>query len=326
MIARRLRERGLPDTPMYRDAEEATRSRTGLLARARAQRQRALMFRNGGNEPMARASEAAAALYEQEAGPARRAEPDQVVAERERGEDGRLLSRADAGGAITTGLTEKVELDRPTLADSTWQVDLMDMSTKQDTAGFGMLAVDVGSRYLYGILLQEKTFEGVVEGFGRLLQLRGGFGDKKGNQLGAPALIDTDREAAWNNADWKAEMQRRGIQHRMRTDAFSPNNLGMIDEKIKRVKEYIRRRMTESGGNWTDYFNEAVAASNGRVHKEALYNMAPEDIYDDFGEPASENAQHSIFAVSKDMAKKLEKKQKQRSTEGRAAPAPGGLS
>ena len=84
------------------------------------QRQRALMFRNGGNEAMARASEAAAALYEQEAGPARRAEPDQVVAERERGEDGCLLSRADAGGAIATGLTEKVELDRPTLADSTW--------------------------------------------------------------------------------------------------------------------------------------------------------------------------------------------------------------
>ena len=78
-------------------------------------------------------------------------------------------------------------------------------------------------------------------------------------------------------------------------------------KKIKRVKEYIRRRMTESGGNWTDYFNEAVAASNGRVHKEALYNMAPEDMYDDFGEPASENAQHSIFAVSKDMAKKFEK-------------------
>ena len=106
---------------------------------------------------MARASEAAAALYEQEAGPARRAEPDQVVAERERGEDGRLLSRADAGGAIATGLTEKVELDRPTLEGSTWQLDLMDMSTKQDTVGYGMLAVDVASRYLYGILLQEKN-------------------------------------------------------------------------------------------------------------------------------------------------------------------------
>ena len=68
-----------------------------------------------------------------------------MVAERERGEDGRLLSGADAGGAIATGLTEKVELDRPTLADSTWQMDLMDMSTKQDTAGYAMLAVDVAS-------------------------------------------------------------------------------------------------------------------------------------------------------------------------------------
>ena len=46
------------------------------------------------------------------------------------------------------------------------------------------------------------------------------------------------------------------------------------------------------------------------ILQEALYNMAPNDMYDDFGEPASENAQHSIFAVSKDMAKKFEKKTK----------------
>ena len=306
MLTQRLRARGLPDTPMYREAEEANRNRRNLLARARNARRNARMLDVAG-QPGAEAHREAARLFEEEAGPARRPEPDQVVAARERGDDGRLQSGAEAGGAIATGLTEKVELDKPTLADSTWQLDLMDMSTKQDTAGYGMLAVDVASRYLYGILLQDKTYEGVVEGFGRLLQLRGAFGDKRGNQLGAPALIDTDREAAWNNADWKAEMQRRGIQHRMRTDAFSPNNLGMIDEKIKRVKEFIRRRMTESGGNWTDYFDAAVAASNGRKHKQALYGMAPEEVYDEFGEPASENAEHTIFAISTDMATKFAK-------------------
>ena len=102
-------------------------------------------------------------------------------------------------------------------------------------------------------------------------------------------------------------MTRRGIQHRFKTDRYSPNSLGMIDEKIKRVKEFIRRRMTESGGNWTDYFDSAVTASNGRKHKQALYGMAPEEVYDEFGEPASENAEHTIFAISTDMATKFAK-------------------
>ena len=155
MLTQRLRARGLPDTPMYREAEEANRKRKNLLARARNARRNARMLDVAG-QPGAEAHREAARLFEEEAGPARRPEPDQVVAARERGDDGRLQSGAEAGGAIATGLTEKVELDKPTLADSTWQMDLMDMSTKQDTAGYGMLAVDVASRYLYGILLQKK--------------------------------------------------------------------------------------------------------------------------------------------------------------------------
>ena len=62
-----------------------------------------------------------------------------------------------------------------------------------------------------------------------------------------------------------AEMERRGIQHRFKTSRYTPNSLGMIDEKIKRVKTYIRQRLTEAGEDaesWTQYFGPAVAAQN----------------------------------------------------------------
>ena len=63
--------------------------------------------------------------------------------------------------------------------------------------------------------------------------------------LGAPATFDTDKKRAWTTPQWAAEKTRRGIQHRFKTDRFSPNSLGMMDEEIKRVKNYIRQRLTE---------------------------------------------------------------------------------
>ena len=59
-----------------------------------------------------------------------------------------------------------------------------------------------------------------------------------GDMHGVPAQIDTDRERAWTTPEWRAEMQRRGIQHRFKTDRYTPNSLGMIDEKVKRVKVF----------------------------------------------------------------------------------------
>ena len=80
--------------------------------------------------------------------PVPRAEPDQVVRSAVRDDRGRILGRY--AGAITAGMVDKEDVNIPTNEGSTWQMDLMDMSTRGGATGFGLLAVDVHSRLLYG--------------------------------------------------------------------------------------------------------------------------------------------------------------------------------
>ena len=71
-----------------------------------------------------------------------------------RDDQGRILGRY--AGAITAGMTNKTDVlgmrsmmpNAPTNEGSTYQMDLMDMSTRGGATGFGLLAVDVNSRYL----------------------------------------------------------------------------------------------------------------------------------------------------------------------------------
>jgi len=248
-IERRLRERGLPVTPMYRRAQErrdarqrATAARRNA-ARAWAAADRAQ--RAGDNDlfeelvERAEAYEASAEAQGIAAGDepgAPRAEPDQVVRAAARFDDGRFAGRYE--GAVTTGMTEKVDAGdagqgQPTNEGSTWMLDLMDMSTRQGESGFAMLAVDVHSRFLMGALLRDKTLPSVLAGFEEILQIGGADkADKRGNELGAPTTIDTDYEKAWTRSpEWEEMMQQRGIQHRFKTSKYAVNNLAMIDEK-----------------------------------------------------------------------------------------------
>ena len=217
---RRLRERGLPQTDLYIHAE---------ISRMTLERERRLAF-NTSDLPRRERTRGVLGV----AGPMPRAEPDQVIRTAGRddrpGRRGRIMGRYEGG--ITSGLTQKEDLSAPTMDNSTWQMDLMDMSTKEGESGFGLLAVDVHSRTLYGVLVSDKTLPGLIEAFSRLLKQRGNDDpNKAGNKVGAPATIDTDKERAWITDEWHAEMQRRGIQQRFKTDRFTPNSLGMIDEK-----------------------------------------------------------------------------------------------
>ena len=66
-----------------------------------------------------------------------------------------------------------------------------------------------------------------------------------------------------------SHIERLGITARFKGE-FAPNNLGMVDNAISRIKGYIRKRLTEEGqdGNqWGEYFNKAIAAANGRKQK-----------------------------------------------------------
>ncbi len=242
-----MRERGLPQTPLYIVAQvERRQFLEDRRNRINAERNQRRADELGGVAAIP--NQMAANLYRARIqDPARRemprAEPDQVVRSAVRDDQGRILGRY--AGAITAGMTNKTDVlgmrsmmpNAPTNEGSTYQMDLMDMSTRGGATGFGLLAVDVNSRYLYGELVRDKTLPGLLAAFSRLLQQYGAMDpNKTGDMLGAPATIDTDRERAWTTPEWRAEMARRGIQHRFKTDRFSPNSLGMIDEKIKRVK------------------------------------------------------------------------------------------
>ena len=106
--------------------------------------------------------------------PVPRAEPDQVVRSAVRDDQGRILGRY--AGAITAGMTNKTDVlgmrsmmpNAPTNEGSTYQMDLMDMSTRGGATGFGLLAADVNSRYLYGELVRDKTLPGLLAAFSRL--------------------------------------------------------------------------------------------------------------------------------------------------------------
>ena len=78
--------------------------------------------------------------------PVPRAEPDQVVRSAVRDDRGRILGRK--AGAITTGMTNKQDVlgSRSLLPNA-----------PGGATGFGLLAVDVHSRLLYGTLVRDKT-------------------------------------------------------------------------------------------------------------------------------------------------------------------------
>ena len=46
----------------------------------------------------------------------------------------------------------------------------------------------------------------------------------------------------------------------------------------------------ENDPDWTRFFDEAVEASNNRVHK-VLYGKAPADLYDEYGGGQDESAE-----------------------------------
>ena len=100
-------------------------------------------------------------------------------------------------------------------------MDLMDMSTRGASEGFALVAVDVHSRYVYGELFKDKTLGSLLKAFDLLLQIRGAeVPNKTSHGHGVPDTIDTDRERVWVTAKWAAEMARRNIQHRFKTDRF----------------------------------------------------------------------------------------------------------
>ena len=172
-----MRERGLPQTPLYIMAQDERRQfLDDRRNRINAERNQRLADQLGSLRHQMRANAYRAQIQDPARREMPRAEPDQVVRSAVRDDQGRILGRY--AGAITAGMTNKTDVlgmrsmmpNAPTNEGSTYQMDLMDMSTRGGATGFGLLAVDVNSRYLYGELVRDKTLPGLIAAFSRLLQ------------------------------------------------------------------------------------------------------------------------------------------------------------
>ena len=178
-IDRQLRERGMPLTEMYQRAQVR---RNAYLAAGQARRNAMRAYAAAANAAhtgdfdRVDALTARAEQYEADEAMHRgtmgrrmpQAEPDQVVRSVARDGTGQFAGRYE--GAIVSGMVDKVDVDQPTNEGSTFQMDLMDMSTRRAESGYGLLAVDTHSRLLYGVLVRDKTIEGLINAFRRLLQ------------------------------------------------------------------------------------------------------------------------------------------------------------
>ena len=210
-----------------------------------------------------------------------------------------------AGAIARTLAPKEVEGEiRPHLKGSTYQLDLIDFRSLGAVSGFAMVAVDVGTRKVYGALMADKSVPSIIAAFEEIT------GGADVSSILAPSLIDTDQERGWTGSpQWENYLVRKGIAQRYKTDRFAKNNLGMVDNAIARIKKYIRRKLTEEdldGDAWEQFFEEAVSAQGNRRY-EVLYRQTPNELFDNNGQPRSEDAEHTIFALEQEQAGKLKK-------------------
>ena len=206
----RLRDAGLPETPLYRLRE---------LRRIAQEEDRAIARAEGRPRP---------------SGPRAQAEPDQVVRSTERGADGTTLA-----GKKVWSKKQRRDVTKPTLKSSVWQLDIIDFRSLGAESGYAMVGVDVATRKVYAAKMRDKSVDSLIAAFSEITA------DQPPQSVNAPSLIDTDQERGWSTPEWEAYLLERGIQQRYKVDRFAPNSLGMVDNAIARLKRYIRRRLTE---------------------------------------------------------------------------------
>ena len=157
----------------------------------------------------------------------------------------------------------------------------------------------------YGTLLNGKSTRDILAGFNRLIGPQAD--DSRASlDVNVPSTISLDQERGWKTPAFLTHLQKYNITPRFKTDKFQPNSLGSVDNAIKRIKQYIRRRITENeedADSWTKYFDEAIEASNNRKF-EVLSRMAPNEIFGQNGAPINENAEHTIFNLEIEQAEK----------------------
>ena len=112
-----------------------------------------------------------------------------------------------------------------------------------------MVAVDTATRQVYGARMVDKTTAAIIAAFQGLTMPNARMNVALTSSPQIPQVIDTDQEAGWTRAvEWRTFLQMYGINQRFKADEFSVNNLSMVDNRIRFIKDFIRKRMTAEWG------------------------------------------------------------------------------
>lgn len=156
-------------------------------------------------------------------------------------------SKKEQGGVGTLMAMRPTEEggEKPTHADATWVMDLVDMSSRGQSVGneysFAMLCVDVGTRRVRGQLMKTRQGWESVAALGRM---RAGLGD-------VPKVLSTDKDTAFMNGQFQEYLKDNKIQH-VTKDVFADNQLALVDSKMAQVKRHILMRMAQESDRMAD--------------------------------------------------------------------------
>ena len=136
-------------------------------------------------------------------------------------------TKKEEGGVGTLMAMRRTEEGerKPTHSDVTWQMDIMDMSTRGTTVGnqysYALLCVDVGTRRVRGELLKTRTGKEVADAFRKMREGEGHI----------PIVLDTDKDTAFMSAEFQDYLQKYKIQH-VTTDVMAENQLSLVASKM----------------------------------------------------------------------------------------------
>ena len=186
--------------------------------------------------------------------------------------------KREQGGVATLTAMRRTEDGRrkPSHAFVTWQADVLDMSTREGESSHALLAVDVGTRKVWGELMRGRSSE---EAAAALRRMREGLGH-------VPKVLSTDRDTAFMGGPFQEYLRRHKIDH-VTKEKFGDSQLGLVDAKMRVIKQMMFREMAADadarGGDepdWGPFFLRAVRAQN----RKPLNYLMGQSVAQTFGE------------------------------------------
>ena len=150
----------------------------------------------------------------------------------------------------------------------TWQVDLIDFTSKDKTKNDGyeyiLLAIDVFSRFLYAEPLKKKAPADAAAGFTAILR----------RASGGPKEVALDDGGEFQGA-FRTLLTRLGMSVRQKEQR---NSLAAVDAVIRTLKQTLSKEMTaKDSESWSQHLQGAVRAYNSNSHPHLL-ESAPKEV------------------------------------------------